>query len=93
MRFFKISVCLIISICALLFFIYNAILILENPQEETLTKEKDVNETYILNIKSKKVHNTDCGTAKRIKQENRKTHIGDIEYVLERGYSFCGNCF
>ena len=91
MRIFKISVCLIISICALLFFIYNAILILENPQEETLTR--DVKETYILNIKSKKVHNTDCGTAKRINQENRKTYIGDIEYILEQGYSFCGNCF
>lgn len=61
-------------------------------------QEKDENythygETYIINIRSKKIHQTDCGTAKRIYEKNRKVYSGAIEELLAEGYTFCGNCF
>ena len=48
---------------------------------------------YILNVKSKKIHHSDCGTAARISQENRQIYKGDIEELFEIRYTKCGNCF
>ena len=48
---------------------------------------------YILNNKSKKIHQSDCGTAARILHENRSIYRGNIEDLFARGYTRCGNCF
>ena len=49
--------------------------------------------TYILNTNTLKIHYPTCGSAKRIKEENRQTYTGTVEDLLARGYSTCGNCF
>ena len=49
--------------------------------------------TYILNINSKKIHKTSCGTGKSILPENKKSYTGDIETLYSQGYTKCGNCF
>lgn len=50
-------------------------------------------ETYVLNIKSQKTHKTTCGTGDLILPENRKIYKGNIDDLLEDGYTKCGNCF
>ena len=64
-------------------------------EENTEVKpcEEERVEEYILNIDSKKIHRTTCGTGARIKQENRRRYEGDLEDLFEKGYTECGNCF
>ncbi len=47
---------------------------------------------YILNTKTQKFHDPDCGSADDIQEENRETYSGDRADLIERGYSPCGNC-
>ncbi len=50
-------------------------------------------EEYIINLRSKKIHKLDCGTATLINEENRDEYVGDIRELFEVGYTVCGNCF
>ena len=52
-----------------------------------------VQEEYVLNIRSKKIHKITCGTAALIHDENRQNYEGVARVLIEEGYSFCGNCF
>lgn len=52
-----------------------------------------VEEAYILNTRSKKIHKTTCGTAALIHEENRRGYEGNPEPLFEEGYSYCGNCY
>lgn len=61
--------------------------------EDTIIENDYENESYVLNIKSKKIHKTTCGTGDLILPENRKTYKGNIDELLEDGYTKCGNCF
>lgn len=47
---------------------------------------------YILNTDSKKFHDPDCGTVKRISDENREYYTGTAEELVDMGYTPCGNC-
>ncbi len=47
---------------------------------------------YILNTKSKKFHDPDCGGAAAISEANRGEYTGDRAYLIEQGYSPCGTC-
>ena len=49
--------------------------------------------TYILNVKSKKIHKVTCGTGNLMLPENRRAFEGDIEDLFDQGYTRCGNCF
>ena len=49
--------------------------------------------TYILNINSKKIHYSHCGSVKNMKESNKKAYNGDIDTLLDQGYTTCGNCF
>lgn len=60
--------------------------------ESNIQHEYDEIEFYILNIKSKKIHKKACGTARLISPENREIYTGDINYLIDTGYSKCGNC-
>lgn len=71
----------------------------EDPENFT-EKEKDTpketeekSEKYVLNIRSKKIHKTTCGTGDLILPENREVYEGDIEDLYKMGYTQCGNCF
>lgn len=47
---------------------------------------------YILNTNSRKFHEPDCGSAKRISSKNRKDYYGSRNELIEDGYDPCGNC-
>ncbi len=64
-----------------------------NSQPSSVPNEYVETETYILNVKSKKIHKTSCGTARLIKKENREEYTGDIYNLFDIGYSKCKNCF
>ena len=48
--------------------------------------------TYILNINTKKIHKPDCSSAQSTKEENKREYTGNIEALIEQGYSRCGIC-
>lgn len=52
----------------------------------------NVSGTYVLNTSSKKIHKPDCGGLKNTKDENKKNYTGDIQTLLDQGYTKCGNC-
>lgn len=47
---------------------------------------------FVLNTKSMKFHQPDCGSAKTIKDENRAEFSGGRDELIAAGYSPCGNC-
>ena len=49
--------------------------------------------TYVLNVRTKKIHKETCGTAERINAENKERYSGEIEDLFVKGYTVCGNCF
>ena len=66
------------------------ILIRSEPEREYT---ESVQDEYILNTRSKKIHKITCGTAALIHDENRQNYEGVARVLIEEGYSFCGNCF
>ena len=58
--------------------------------EKETTQSKQ--ETYVLNINSKKFHKKDCSSVDTIKEENKKIYTGTRDELLEEGYDPCGNC-
>ena len=95
MKTFKIMFCSICIICVL-YISFCCIDAIYNEPSKNVNIKATVGvtqKTYILNINSQKIHHSYCGTAKRIKEENRRIYKGDIEEILEKGYSTCGNCF
>lgn len=49
-------------------------------------------ETYILNVRSKKFHRPDCASVDSMREENRETFHGSRETLIEQGYAPCGSC-
>lgn len=49
-------------------------------------------ETYILNVRSKKFHRPDCASVDSMRKENRETFHGSREALIEQGYAPCGSC-
>lgn len=49
-------------------------------------------ETYILNVRSKKFHRPDCASVDSMREENRETFHGSREVLIEQGYAPCGSC-
>lgn len=47
---------------------------------------------YILNTNTKKFHESSCGSAKKIKEENRAESHLSREELINAGYSPCKNC-
>ena len=47
---------------------------------------------YILNTKSKKFHDTDCGSVGDISKGNLETYTGSRDALIAQGYDPCGNC-
>ena len=58
--------------------------------ESTAEPAKD--ETYILNVRSKKFHRPDCASVDSMREENRETFLGSREALVEQGYAPCGSC-
>ena len=49
-------------------------------------------QTYVLNLSSKKIHLPDCDYAKQISAKNRKEVSALLEDLLRDGYTCCHNC-
>ena len=49
-------------------------------------------ESYVLNVRSKKFHRTDCEAVETISEKNRQTFRGSRETLLAQGYTPCGSC-
>ena len=62
-------------------------------QNSNVQTEYEVTEVYVLNKRSKKIHKSNCGTARLIKEENKLEYKSDIQILIDIGYSRCGNCF
>lgn len=56
------------------------------------TAEPAQDETYILNVRSKKFHRPDCASVDSMREENRETFHGSREALIEQGYAPCGSC-
>ena len=48
--------------------------------------------SYILNKNTKKIHLPSCYSVDQMKESNKEYYTGDIDDLLGRGYSRCGNC-
>ena len=62
------------------------------PSYEKYLTEEDVEETYVLNTKSKKFHLPECEGAQSISEQNRETYTGSRNALVEQGYKPCGSC-
>ena len=49
-------------------------------------------ETFVLNIGSKKFHSPECSGAKDMKAENRQDFTGSRDLLVAQGYQPCGVC-
>ena len=57
--------------------------------------DKDANTnsaTYILNKNTKKIHLPSCYSVDQMKESNKKYYTGDIDDLINQGYSPCKNC-
>ncbi len=48
--------------------------------------------SYILNKNTKKIHLPTCRSVDQMKESNKDYYTGNIDDLLDRGYSRCGNC-
>lgn len=48
--------------------------------------------SYVINTSTGKFHKPSCGSASKIKEENRWDYAGTRQSVLDMGYSPCGHC-
>ena len=58
------------------------------PEKDTQKKEA----TYILNKNTKKIHLPSCYSVDQMKESNKKYYTGDIDDLIDQGYSRCKNC-
>lgn len=54
--------------------------------------EAEQQETYILNVKSKKFHRPGCSGAEKTSAENKQEFTGSRQQLLDQGYEPCGIC-
>lgn len=94
------KIIVIILILIQLFLLCSCFYDIHNTNEYSTSINNDTSDyiqleydTYILNINSKKIHKTTCGTAGLILPKNKKIYNGDISKLYEQEYSKCGNCF
>ncbi len=65
----------------------------ESSDESSEESSSEIIEVvYVLNVKSKKIHIPTCSGLTTMKPANRGEFIGDINELLEQGYSICGTC-
>ncbi len=61
-------------------------------EAETTDNDNGEKQKYIVNINTRKFHKADCSSAKKIKDENKKTYTGYRESLVKNGYSPCSQC-
>jgi len=48
--------------------------------------------TYILNLKTKKIHTPKCSSVTDMSELNKKEYHGTLEDLIDDGYTACGTC-
>lgn len=61
-------------------------------EKTEMPTESAVNKTYIINTKSKKIHSETCDLAEKISDSNKETYTGNINVLLDEGYTKCKHC-
>ncbi len=70
----------------------------ESSYNGTVVEPEDDNDyqtqsaSYILNKNTKKIHLPSCYSVDQMKESNKEYYTGDIDDLLGRGYTRCGNC-
>ena len=54
--------------------------------------EDDASQTYILNKNTKKIHYPWCSSVEDMAEHNKQEFTGNIDEVIEQGYSPCKRC-
>lgn len=54
--------------------------------------EASTEQTYIININTRKFHLPSCNSVESISEQNKKEYVGTREDLIEQGYEPCGNC-
>ena len=55
--------------------------------------QQQVDDLYVLNTSSMKIHYKTCDSVKKIAPQNYSTSNASVEELIEQGYSRCGICF
>lgn len=55
--------------------------------------QQQVDDLYVLNTSSMKIHYKTCDSVKKIAPQNYSTSNDSVEELIEQGYSRCGICF
>ena len=63
-----------------------------DTSQDSLDNTSNNTAEYILNTSSKKIHKPTCGGLANTKPENKKSYTGDIQSLLDQGYTKCKNC-
>lgn len=64
----------------------------DSHESGTDGKDDSGSTEYVLNTKSKKFHDADCGSVRDIGNGNLETYTGSRETLIAQGYAPCGNC-
>lgn len=64
----------------------------DSKSSETEQPSKTSEDLYVLNKNTKKFHRPDCSSVQDIKPKNKQEFSGNIEALIQQGYSPCKNC-
>lgn len=67
---------------------YNGTVVEPDNNDDSQTQSA----SYILNKNTKKIHLPSCYSVDQMKESNKENYTGDIDDLLDRGYSKCKNC-
>lgn len=62
------------------------------PEYTGLSKSENNTAVYVLNTYTKKIHKQDCENVGKISDKNKKDYTGNIEELLNEGYTPCKSC-
>lgn len=65
---------------------------MDNTSIKINTGSSGKTQTYVLNTSTMKFHEPGCSSVEEIADENKSTHSGNREDVMDRGYEPCGHC-
>lgn len=65
---------------------------LSRLSDEPWETQAPVEKEYVLNTKTKKFHNTWCGSVADMAETNRGEFFGFRSELIEQGYAACGSC-
>lgn len=64
----------------------------DDDDSESSPDNAENKEEYIINLRTKKIHRTDCTSVKSIQEQNKEVFNGTKEYLIDNGYSECDKC-